>query len=114
MIIFKDIDGDLEDADAIILAYACNDHTSFVSAFKLYEEINKRGYSKLPLVLVSTKCDIDLHRREIKQEEAESLARHIGCPHMEISAKKNIGVNEVFTQIIKLIETKTDNTLTLD
>ena len=62
----------------------------------------------MPLILVATKCDIDLHRREIKSEEAESLARHIGCPHMEVSAKKNIGVNEVFTELIRLIETKYD------
>ena len=98
----------MADADAIILAYACNNHDSFVSAFKIYEEISKRGFGSLPLILVATKCDIDLHRREIKSEEAESLARHIGCPHMEISAKKNIGVNEVFTELIRLIETKYD------
>uniref|UniRef100_A0A914ZDD6 RING-type domain-containing protein n=1 Tax=Panagrolaimus superbus TaxID=310955 RepID=A0A914ZDD6_9BILA len=107
----NDLDGDLEDADAIILAYSCNNHDSFVTAFKIFEQIKQRGMSHVPLILVATKCDIDAHRRTVKQEEAESLARHIGCQHMEISARKNIGVNEVFAEIVKQIENNSEETL---
>lgn len=67
--------------------------------------------SHLPLILVATKCDIDPSRRDINLEEAESLARHIGCPHMEISARKNIGVNEVFAELVRRIESKSEVTL---
>uniref|UniRef100_A0A7E4V7G1 RING-type domain-containing protein n=1 Tax=Panagrellus redivivus TaxID=6233 RepID=A0A7E4V7G1_PANRE len=107
----NDIDGDILEADGIILAYSCTNHDSFVTAFKIYEEIMQRGLNNIPIILVATKCDIDLYRRAVMLNEAEKLARHIGCLHMEVSAKKNIGVDEVFTELVRQIDNRLDSTL---
>uniref|UniRef100_A0A7E5A1A8 RING-type domain-containing protein n=1 Tax=Panagrellus redivivus TaxID=6233 RepID=A0A7E5A1A8_PANRE len=82
--------------DGIALAFSCADRESFINAFKIYEDMKNPP----PIVLVATKCDIDQRKRAIFTEEAAKLAMFMNCPYMEVSAKKNIGVNEVFTELV--------------
>ncbi|KAE9421848.1 hypothetical protein Angca_005564, partial [Angiostrongylus cantonensis] len=48
----------------------------------------------IPIVLVGSKSDL-YRKRRVSAYEGQILARHIGCPFLEISAKTNDCVNEV-------------------
>ncbi|KAJ1358320.1 hypothetical protein KIN20_016723 [Parelaphostrongylus tenuis] len=49
---------------------------------------------RIPSVLVGSKSDL-YRKRRVSAYEGQILARHIGCPFLEISAKTNECVNEV-------------------
>lgn len=54
------------------------------------------------MVLVGNKCDLESNR-EVTKEEGQNLARDLGCPFFETSAKEDINVTEVFQEITRRI-----------
>ncbi|KAG5447649.1 Ras- protein Rap-2a [Clonorchis sinensis] len=55
----------------------------------------------VPIVLVGNKVDLAMEdRREVNRSEAEDLAAHWCCPHLETSARDEIGVNEAFIEVV--------------
>ena len=63
-----------------------------------------KGTEKVPMILVGNKADLG-HRREVSQQEAESLARSWGITYIETSAKTRVNVDKAYmnllTEIIK-------------
>ena len=53
------------------------------------------------LTLVGNK--IDLENRTVKKEEAEEYAKSLGLAYHEVSAKQNIGIDQLFTEIAKAL-----------
>ncbi|KAH8854130.1 Ras-related protein Rap-2a [Schistosoma japonicum] len=56
----------------------------------------------VPIVLVGNKADLALNgHREIDPQESETLAAQWCCPHLETSARDDVGVNEAFLEAVR-------------
>ncbi len=56
----------------------------------------KRG---IPMILIGNKIDLD---RKVEREEAERLAKKLGCEYIETSAKTGANIERVFEKIARL------------
>ncbi|KAI0244343.1 hypothetical protein L0F63_004264 [Massospora cicadina] len=63
---------------------------------------------KIPFILVGNKLDLE-DSRKVTQEEAEAKARAWGCPYVETSGKTRHNVEEVYTQILRMIQARKTN-----
>jgi GTPase SAR1 family protein len=54
-------------------------------------------------LLVGNKCD-QVQQRVITTKQGQWLAKKLGCPYMETSAKENLNVQEIFFEIVRMIE----------
>ena len=54
----------------------------------------------MPVVVVANKSDLE-DSRAVSKGEGEELAKSFGARFMEISAKNNTGVTEVFTMLLR-------------
>uniref|UniRef100_A0A915EC32 RING-type domain-containing protein n=1 Tax=Ditylenchus dipsaci TaxID=166011 RepID=A0A915EC32_9BILA len=110
---------DLHEADGIIMAYSTSDRKSFeVLKCSLFQEIRLRRADDPPIILVATKSDLK-HGVQSKRNrnnsgsanmvpacEGQALARSFNCPFLEVSSKANDKVNEIFLQLIHLIDSR--------
>ena len=55
----------------------------------------------IPAALISTKNDLDSSRRAVSPAEGATLARELGCPFIETSAKTGAGVEQVFAEVCR-------------
>ena len=49
---------------------------------------------------MGNKCDL-YHSREVSSTEGHELAKEIGCPFFEASAKQRVNVEEVFHEAVR-------------
>jgi len=101
------LDGPIRDADAFLMVFSINKRTTFQRLQSSFQEkiMNIKELDTLagfPLVLIGNKCDLASHR-EIRKEEASSLATQWGCKYIESSAKTKINVNECFEEAMRAI-----------
>lgn len=103
-------DSYMKTGNGFILVYAVNSVSSFEDCRNFRSQILRikeidaaSSSSKLALVLVGNKCDVDQSEREVTTAEGQRLADEFGCAFMETSAKDNINIHEVFLTIIKKI-----------
>lgn len=92
-------------AMGIILVYDVTDERSFLSIKNWYSTVNQHANDDAQLYLVGNKCD-DEESRQVSKEEAESVAKELGIPFIEASAKSNENVDEIFFSLARLIESK--------
>ena len=102
--------------DGYLLVYAITDDTTFGKLDKVREEILKaqgitgKGASpaavaaaapqpRVPIFLVGTKADLAADRA-VSEKERLAKARQWGCKSFEVSAKTNVGVEELFQALI--------------
>ena len=52
---------------------------------------------------------IDLEDRKVSPEEAQDYARGLGLQYYEVSAKQNIGVDELFKELAKKLPKESTN-----
>ena len=92
----------LKDAHAAILVYDLTDENSF-------KELKEFWYSQvkdlnLVLYVVANKCD--LSEKKVKDEEGKGFADSIGAGFATISAKENIGIQELIEKIAEAVKNK--------
>ena len=85
----------ITEAHGIVLAYSITDRDSFENLRFWLNMIERFKNEKMKMILIGTKCD-DESRREVSTEEGKELASIIGVKFMEISAKNDINITEVF------------------
>lgn len=54
-------------------------------------------------MLVGNKCD-QAQQRVVTTKQGQWLAKKLGCRYMETSAKENLNVQEIFFEIVRMIE----------
>ena len=92
----------LKDAKAALLVYDLTDENTF-------KELKDFWYSQvkdlnLTLAIVANKCD--LSEKKVKDEEGKGFADSIGAIFAIVSAKENIGIQELFQKIAEAVKNK--------
>ncbi|KAH3903088.1 probable Ras-related protein SEC4 [Saccharomycodes ludwigii] len=96
-------------AMGIILVYDVGDERTFTNIRECwYNTVTANASSDCQLMLVANKCDDDVER-VVTTEQGETLAKELGMPFIEASAKNNKNVDEIFFRIAKLIQEKIDS-----
>ena len=95
-------------SDGIMLLFDLNSKNSFDNLDKWFNSIKESGCEEIPLILVGTKCDL---KNNISEElinnfinENQSIQKYY-----KSSAKDNIGIEEPFIELGKLIIKKIGN-----
>ena len=91
-------------AHGIILIYDVTNQKSFDNIKKWLAQIKEEASSKVCVLLVANKIDIE--KREVTKEEGETLANNYNLDIYESSAKDNINVSEVFQDLAETINEK--------
>ena len=89
-------------SDGFIIVFSVDNRKSFQLANDDWLRFIKEetlDIEKKVIFLVANK--IDLEKREVKREEAEEYAKRNKMNYFEISARKGIGVKEIFNQMYK-------------
>lgn len=89
-------------AMGIILAYDCTDENSFNNIKNWVQQIKIHASDDVAKVLIGNKCDRP--DKKISAEQGEELARELGIPFFETSAKNKVNVDETFYYIAKDIK----------
>ena len=91
-------------AHGIILIYDVTNAKSFDNIKKWLSQIKEEAPSKVCVILVANKIDIE--KREVTKEEGEALANDYNLDIFESSARDNINVSEVFQELAENIYEK--------
>jgi len=97
-------DSYMKTGQGFILAYDITSNTSFEQAVKLRAQIVriKDDREDIPVVLVGNKCDLD-KERQVGLEKAANFAKQYKMGFMEVSAKNNLNVNEMFYELVRRV-----------
>ena len=94
----------MREGKGYVLVYSIADRASFDEIPVFKEKILRaKELDKVPLVLVGNKCDLDASMRAVSREEGEALAKTMGCPFLETSAKQKINNEELFFEAVRQI-----------
>lgn len=104
----------IKNGDGFLLVYSITDRWSSHSLTAFREQIlaAKRQKDKIipeiPLVLVGNKCDLE-GEREVSYQDGKRMAANFSCPFFETSAKNDISVDEVFTNLTRQMKVSREN-----
>ena len=87
-------------AQAIIILYDITDQSTFDHVKNWMVEIDKFAKQGVLRVIVGNKKDLE-DKRQVSEEVAKSFAEKNGIKFMEVSAKNNINIEELFLDIVK-------------
>ena len=86
-----------KNARAAVVVFDVTSSSSFERAQKWMTELFEKATPGIVIALCGNK--IDLENRQVSKEEAEEYANKVGCLYMEVSAKTNENIDELFNQI---------------
>jgi len=95
--------------EGFVVMYSVTSRASFELVTKFQQKIFmvKDEENYFPMVIVGNKCDLD-DQREVTKEEGDELAKTIGCPFFETSAKTRVNVEECFMECVREIRKRRD------
>jgi len=94
----------MKTGQGFVLVYSITSIPSFEAAGKLRTQILriKEESQDIPIMLVANKADLE-EERTVSKEEGKSTASKFGAGFLEVSAKTNTNVNEVFFELVRMI-----------
>jgi len=97
----------MKNGQGFVLVYSITSQSSFDDLAELREQILRvKDTDDVPMILVGNKCDLE-DDRTVATNTAVDLARSWGCKMMETSAKQKINVEQMFFDLVKLINEST-------
>jgi len=98
----------MKDGQGFVLVYSITAQSTLISLEDFYKQILKvkdlSPGSSVPMVVAGNKCDLE-QDREVKLDEAESIARRLGnALHMQTSAKTGQNIEEVMSALVRKID----------
>lgn len=100
----------MKNGQGFILVYSITAQSTFNDLTDLKEQILRvKDASDVPMVVVGNKCDLE-DERVVGKDQGQSLANEWRIKFMETSAKKKIGVNEIFFDLVRQINRKQPDT----
>ncbi|CAD1779181.1 similar to Saccharomyces cerevisiae YFL005W SEC4 Rab family GTPase essential for vesicle-mediated exocytic secretion and autophagy. Partial (no 5' end) [Maudiozyma barnettii] len=91
----------------IILVYDVTDERTFKNIKTWFNTVSEHANDDAQLLLVGNKSDMDT--RVVTIEQGETLAKELGIPFVESSAKDDNNVDDIFFTLAKLIQEKVDS-----
>ncbi|KAJ8302183.1 hypothetical protein KUTeg_021170 [Tegillarca granosa] len=96
----------MKNGQGFLLVYSITAQSTFNDLQDLREQILRvKDTDDVPMILVGNKCDLE-DERVVGKDQGLNLARHFNCEFLETSAKAKINVNEIFCDLVKLINRK--------
>ena len=92
-------------ADAAILVYSIDDVKSFESLEYWIKELEKNAPPKIKLFVVANKTDL-VEKELVKLDKGKEFAEKNNGVFKLTSAKDNLGINELFTEISIAVDKK--------
>ena len=89
-------------AHAIIILYDITEQSSFEHIKNWMVEIEKFAKQGVLKLIVGNKKDLE-DKRQVSKEEAEAFAKNNGVKFLEVSAKDNINIEELFFGVVKTL-----------
>lgn len=86
-------------ANIAIITYDTTERKTFLNIKYWLDELLKYRENSMPRFLVGTKSDLE-ENRMVTFEEGSNLAKEIGATYFELSAKKNINLDNLMEAII--------------
>ena len=94
----------IQNGQGFLIVYSIANYHSLRDAESLKDTIlNIKHLDEVPIVLAGNKKDLE-DQREASYEEGKQLAKRWQCPFFETSAKEEIGIQEVFTSLVREME----------
>ena len=69
--------------------------------------MNEKAGADIRIVIVGNKIDLEDH--QVSRDEANEYARGLGLNYYEVSAKQNVGVEELFKDLAKKLPKESTN-----
>ena len=92
-----------KDAFIVILVYDITRNDSFDELKKIwYPDVLQYGEKKPILAVVGNKCDLYEEKEIVDEDEARKFAEEINAKFMIVSAKSNINIQNLFSDLINL------------
>ncbi|KAJ3424995.1 ras gtpase-related [Anaeramoeba flamelloides] len=96
----------IRSGEGFLLVYSVIDRSSFELIPTLRDEILMvKDSGDEPIVIAANKIDLE-SKRKITTEEGKELAESLGCGYIETSAKLDIGVEDAFYDLVRLMRVK--------
>ena len=86
------------DAHVGIVVYDSGFYDSFTSAKTWVKELRENGNAEMDIVIAGNKCDLEANKK-VPLNESMQYTRNIEGKFFEISAKNNIGIDDMFKSI---------------
>lgn len=91
-------------AHGTVLSYDVTNKNSFDNVRNWIREIDSHNTEGITKLILANKCD--LPTREVHKEDGELLAKEMGIPHIEVSAKTGLGVQDAFNLLANSMYTR--------
>eukprot|EP00118_Oscarella_pearsei_P004052 m.16833 g.16833 ORF g.16833 m.16833 type:complete len:184 (+) comp27158_c0_seq1:206-757(+) len=96
----------MKNGQGFLLVYSITSQATFNDLHDLHEQILRvKDSPDVPMLLVGNKCDLE-DERVVGKDQAQNLAKMWSCGFLETSAKQKINVNEIFYDLVRLINRK--------
>jgi len=90
--------------EGFLCVYSITMRETFNAVNRFYDHILQvKGKDEVPLILVGSKADLESDR-EVSKEDGKALADKFGCPFFETSAKTRVNVDEVFEELVRIVQ----------
>ena len=92
-------------AHGIVLVYDVTDRKTFESISHWINCIKEYADDDVDVILVGNKIDRE-EQRQVSRDEGASLARSLNIPFLEVSAKTNVNVAQIYDSISRCTKTR--------
>ena len=94
----------IQNGQGFLIVYSIANYHSLRDAQTLKDTIlNIKHVDEVPIVLAGNKKDLE-DQREASYQEGKELSKQWGCPFFETSAKQEIGIQDIFTALVREME----------
>ena len=98
----------IRSSDGFLLVFSLTSNSSFEQIPIIHQQIKRLlERDQVPVVLVGNKCDLP-SQRMVSPAMGVDMARAMGCPYFETSAKLLINVEDIFYQCCREVPPKAD------